>query len=71
METATTRSTLHFHISAMSCGHCLRAITETVHQIDRAARVEADLPAHTVMVETSAERGVVVAALSEAGYRPD
>jgi copper chaperone len=71
METATNRSTLQFHVSAMSCGHCVRAITEAVQQIDPQAGVQADLSTHTVTVETAADRAVVVAGLTEAGYRPD
>ena len=61
---------LEYTVPDMSCGHCSRAITEAVHQLDPAARVEVDLASHRVRVETreSAER--VQAVLSEAGYPP-
>jgi len=61
---------LTFDIPNMTCGHCVRAITEAVKAADPAARVEADLPTHQVKVDTSAPREAVVAQLSEAGYTP-
>jgi copper chaperone len=61
---------LNFDIPNMSCGHCVRAITEAVHAVDPLAKVQADLPQHRVQVETSAAREAVVAQLVEAGYAP-
>ena len=45
----------------MSCGHCVRAITEAVHEADAQATVQADLASHQVTVETTATREAVVA----------
>jgi copper chaperone len=61
---------LTFEIPNMSCGHCVRAITEAVQQADPAATVQPDLPAHRVAVETTAPREAVVAQLTAAGYAP-
>ena len=61
---------LEFTIASLSCGHCVRAVTEAVHDVDPAARVEVDLPGKQVKVETSAAADRVVAALVEAGYPP-
>lgn len=61
---------LSFDIPNMSCGHCVRAITQAVQAADPAAKVEADLPNHRVQVETSAPREALVAQLTEAGYAP-
>ena len=61
---------LEFDIASLSCGHCARAVTEAVHEVDPAARVEVDLAAKHVRVDTQAERERVVAALVEAGYTP-
>lgn len=61
---------LNFEIPNMTCGHCVRAITEAVHSVDPAATVLADLPQHRVQVDTAAARQVVVAQLMEAGYTP-
>jgi copper chaperone len=61
---------LSFQIPNMTCGHCVRAVTEAVQAADPAAKVQADLPSHRVEVETSAEREAVAARLVEAGYAP-
>ncbi len=59
-----------FQIPNMSCGHCVRAITEAVQSIDPAAKVQADIPQHQVHVESAAPREKLVAQLTEAGYAP-
>ncbi len=61
---------LSFQIPAMSCGHCVRAITEAVLAVDPAAEVKTDLPTHRVEVQTSAPREAVVKQLVQAGYAP-
>jgi copper chaperone len=57
-------------IPTMSCGHCVRAITEAVRAADPEATITADLPTHQVQIDTRAPREVVVAKLAEAGYEP-
>lgn len=59
---------LEFDIAALSCGHCARAVTEAVHEVDPQAQVEVDLATKHVRVQTQAERERVMAALAEAGY---
>lgn len=59
-----------FEIPNMSCGHCVRAITEAVQGVDAQAKVEATLPEHRVQVDSQAPREQLVAALTEAGYAP-
>jgi copper chaperone len=59
-----------FQIPSMSCGHCVRAITEAVKAADPQAQVTTDLPTHQVNVESSATRETLVAQLTEAGYAP-
>ena len=54
----------------MTCGHCVRAVTEAVQQLDPEAKVLIDLPSHRLQVETSESEGAVKAALQEAGYVP-
>ena len=61
---------LEFAIASLSCGHCARAVTEAVHEVDPDARVEVDLSGKQVKVATAAPRERVVAALVEAGYPP-
>lgn len=61
---------LEYTVPALSCGHCARAVTEAVHEVDPDARVEVDLTAKQVRVETRESTERVQAALSEAGYPP-
>ena len=59
---------LEYDIAKLSCGHCVRAVTEAVQELDPAVRVSVDLPSKHVRIETQAEAARVVAALVEAGY---
>jgi copper chaperone len=59
-----------FQIPNMSCGHCVKAITEAVKTADPQAQVQADLPNHKVQVQSAVPREAVVAQLVEAGYQP-
>jgi copper chaperone len=59
-----------FQIPNMSCGHCVRAITEAVKAADPQAHVSTDLPTHGVQVQTTLPREQVAATLAEAGYAP-
>lgn len=61
---------LSFQIPNMTCGHCVRAVTEAVQAIDPTATVQADLPTHQVSVDTTAAREAVVTELTKAGYQP-
>ena len=54
----------------MSCGHCVRAITEAVKAADPQAQVTTDLTTHQVQVQSSAARETLVSHLTEAGYAP-
>ena len=59
---------MEFNIPAMSCGHCVGAVTQAVKSVDPAAQVNVDLPARKVVVQSSHSRQAVAAALAEAGY---
>lgn len=61
---------IEFDIPSMSCGHCVGRVTQAVKSADPAATVEVDLQTKKVKVRSSADREVVSAALSEAGYAP-
>ena len=61
---------IEFDIASLSCGHCVRAVTEAVHEVDPAARVDVDLARKHVTVQTQADRAQLAAALAEAGYAP-
>ena len=59
---------MEFDIPAMSCGHCVKAITEALQLFDPSAKVSVDLPAKKVTIDTAQDRATVAAALTEAGY---
>ena len=61
---------VEFSVPAMSCGHCVGVITQTLKQVDPQARVEVDLGGKTVKVESSRDRDAFAGALTEAGYPP-
>ena len=55
-------------VEGMSCGGCVRSVTKSVQSVDSKARVEVDLAAKKVLVETDASLEAVKAAISDAGY---
>jgi copper chaperone len=54
----------------MSCGHCVKSITQAINLLDANASVSADPAGKKVSVTTSAAEAAVIAALTEAGYPP-
>jgi len=54
----------------MSCGHCASTVTQTCKLVDPKARVEVDVGAKTVKIDSSEDRADFAEALSEAGYPP-
>lgn len=59
-----------FKLPAMSCGHCVQAVTEAAKEVDPQARVEVDLARKEARVESVQPRDRFVDALAEAGYTP-
>ncbi|WP_169953686.1 heavy-metal-associated domain-containing protein [Microbispora sp. H11081] len=59
---------LRLSVPAISCGHCVKAIAESVGEVPGVASVAVDFTAKTVVVTGSADRGAVCAAIAEAGY---
>jgi len=59
-----------FKLPDMTCGHCEGVVRKTVAALDAAARVEVDLAAHEVKVDSAQPRERLAAALAEAGYAP-
>jgi copper chaperone len=54
----------------MSCGHCASAVTQACREVDPAAKVEVDLGAKQVRIESAEDRRQFEEALTEAGYPP-
>jgi len=52
----------------MSCGHCVRAITQAIQALDPQAQVQVSLSEASVTVESSLGEAAVAAVIQEAGY---
>ena len=61
---------IQLNIPSMSCGHCVKAVTEAVHDVDPQAQVQVNLDTKQVQVESTADEKKIVASLAEAGYQP-
>jgi len=59
---------MELRIDGMSCGGCAKSVTKVIQLLDPDARVEADPPTRTVIIETTATRLAIQQALVEAGY---
>jgi copper chaperone len=57
-----------FQVKGMTCGHCVRAVTEAVKSVDRQAQVQVDLASGKVEVQTQQDRGAIARAIAEEGY---
>lgn len=61
---------IEFKVDAMTCGHCVSAVTEAVKAVDPQARVDVDLAGKTVKIESKQDRVRIAQALTDAGYPP-
>lgn len=61
---------LELTLPTMTCGHCVKVVTQTVARVDPAARLTVDLPAHRVQIESSQPEAAFRQALADEGYTP-
>ena len=59
---------MNFRVLGMTCGGCARAVTNAVERVDANAKVDVDLGAKRVSVESSADPKLFESAIQEAGY---
>lgn len=59
---------LTLSIPAISCGHCVRAITDSVLALDPGAVVQVDIAAKTAVIDSRADNAAVLATLAAEGY---
>lgn len=57
-----------FQVQGMSCGHCVRAITQALQAADAEAVVEVDLAAGEVRVASTLSSEQISALIAEEGY---
>jgi copper chaperone len=60
--------TIEFNVEGMSCQHCVSAVTNAIHEHDTAARVQVDLAAGKVTVDSVASVETLKDAIDDAGY---
>lgn len=59
---------MKFQVNPLTCGRCVRSITEALQAVDAGARVNVDLEAGTVDAEGAFDATTVVATLAAIGY---
>ncbi len=57
-----------FSVEGMTCGHCVRAVTQAVQSKDSSASVKVDLAAKEVGVESCLSAEEVISLITEEGY---
>ncbi|WP_168233597.1 heavy-metal-associated domain-containing protein [Pseudomonas veronii] len=57
-----------FNVQGMTCGHCVRAVTQAVQGQDPAASVKVDLAAKKVEVESRLPAERIISLIGEEGY---
>jgi len=57
-----------FNVQGMTCGHCEKAVTRALKQVDPKAEVKIDRNANKVEVESSQSREALAKAISDEGY---
>ena len=55
-------------VEGMTCNHCVSAVTQAVRRIDSSARINVDLVANRVWVESVAGEEEIKTAIADAGY---
>ena len=55
-------------VEDMTCGHCVKSVTQAVQSQDPAASVKVDLAAKEVGVESRLSAEQIISAITEEGY---
>ncbi|MEX3634596.1 heavy-metal-associated domain-containing protein [Paraburkholderia sp. BR14320] len=59
---------MELQVPNMTCGHCSGVITRAVKDVDAQAKVDVDIAARTVHIESTRPANDFVSAIREAGY---
>lgn len=57
-----------FAVPDMSCARAMTSIEDALTQVDPEARIEGDVSARTLRIETNASAALVLSVLSQIGY---
>lgn len=58
-----------FNVQGMTCGHCVKSVTQAIKNDDPAAEVQVDLASGVVQVESSLTAAQVSELIREEGYQ--
>lgn len=57
-----------FTVTGMTCGHCEKAVTRAIQQVDPQAQVQIDRMQNLVQVDSAQPRETLAHAIAEEGY---
>ena len=57
-----------FTVTGMTCGHCEKAVTQALLQVDPQAQISIDRAQNRVQVESAQSREALAHAIAEEGY---
>jgi copper chaperone len=57
-----------FTVTGMTCGHCEKAVTRALKQVDPQAEVSINRAANQVVVQSGQARELLAKAIAEEGY---
>lgn len=57
-----------FNVTGMTCGHCEKAVTRAIKQVDPQAEVKIDRSQNLVEVQSQQPRETLAQAIAEEGY---
>ena len=57
-----------FPVTGMTCGHCEKAVTRALLQVDPQAQVQIDRAQNQVQVQSAQPRAALAHAIAEEGY---
>lgn len=58
-----------FTVQGMTCGHCVRAVTQAIKHEDPAAEVQVELASKEVKVESTLSAEQIIRLMVEEGYQ--
>jgi copper chaperone len=59
---------MELEVKDMTCGHCAGVITKAVRDVDAQAKVDIDVAARTVRIESAYGTADLLSVIQEAGY---
>ncbi|MFS0824825.1 heavy-metal-associated domain-containing protein [Pseudomonas phoenicis] len=60
-----------FNVQGMTCGHCVKAVTQAVQAQDAAAKVDVDLAGKQVRVDSQLPGEQILGLIREEGYQAE